>query len=199
MQASWFAYRAALGRFAGMRLKRCGFLLAKGRLTIEGASHISVGSLICGRNILLSAVTQYGESRFTPELILGENVRMTDDVRISCTNRVNIGDNVLLGSNILITDHDHGIYGGEGLHSHPDEPPGRRALTDCGTVTIEDNVHVGSYVTVTKNVRIGRGAVIAAHSAVSRDIPAYTIAAGIPAVPVKRFDPSLGRWERVQD
>jgi acetyltransferase-like isoleucine patch superfamily enzyme len=47
---------------------------------------------------------------------------------------------------------------------------------------------------VTKNVTIGRGSVIAAHSAVSRDIPAWTIAAGVPARPVKSFDASQGRW-----
>jgi acetyltransferase-like isoleucine patch superfamily enzyme len=193
----WFVYRAGWGQILRRRFRRCGTLLPKGKLRIEGAGHISIGSLFCGDNILLSAVTRYRGARFEPILTIGHNVRMTDDVRIQCTHRVSIGDNVLFGSNILVTDHDHGVYAGEAPHSQPDEPPERRSITSDGTILIEDNVHIGSYVTVTKNVTIGRGAVIAAHSAVSRNIPAYTLAAGTPARPVKRFNFSLSRWERI--
>jgi lipopolysaccharide O-acetyltransferase len=197
MRATWLAYRACWGKILGLRVHSCGFLLPRGRLTIEGGSHISIGSLTCGNNILLSAVVSYGKDRFRPKLTLGTDVRMTDDVRIQCTNQVLIGNHVLLGSNILITDHDHGIYGGVSIHSNPEEEPGKRRLTTDGFITIEDYVHIGSYVVVTKNVKIGRGSVIAAQSLVNCDIPQYTIAAGIPARPVKRFDPQSQRWERI--
>ena len=92
---------------------------------------------------------------------------------------------------LIMTD---GIYAGDGLHSHPDEPPSQRPLTASGTVILEDNVHVGEYVTILKNVRIGTGSIIGAHSNVTRDIPPYSIAAGNPARPLKRFCHATLRW-----
>ena len=177
------------------RFKVAGRVVLKGSFRFLGKSYIALGSLIAGERIWIEAVTRYGSQRFFPRLLLGRNLRMTDDVRIGCTHRVRIGDDVLLGSHILITDHDHGIYSGEAEpHSLPTEPPALRALTSTGRVVIEDRVHIGSYVTVCKNVRIGRGAVIGAHSVVTGDIPPYSIAAGIPARVISTWDSSEGRW-----
>lgn len=44
----------------------------------------------------------------------------------------------------------------------------------------------GANVTILKGVTIGRGAIIAAGAVVTRDIPAYSIAAGVPAKVIKR-------------
>ena len=48
-------------------------------------------------------------------------------------------------------------------------------------VTIGDNVWIGAKVMVTKGVTIGENAVIGANSVVTRDIPANSVAVGIPA------------------
>jgi acetyltransferase-like isoleucine patch superfamily enzyme len=50
-----------------------------------------------------------------------------------------------------------------------------------GGVTIEDNAWLGAGVKVLDGVTIGHDAVAGAGSVVNRDIPAFTIAAGIPA------------------
>jgi acetyltransferase-like isoleucine patch superfamily enzyme len=52
-------------------------------------------------------------------------------------------------------------------------------------VTIGNDVWLGSNVVVTAGVTIGDGAIIAAGAVVIKDIPPYTIAAGIPAKPIK--------------
>jgi len=54
-------------------------------------------------------------------------------------------------------------------------------------VIIGDNVWIGYGVSVFKGVTIGDNSVIAAHSVVTRDIPANCVAAGIPARPVKEI------------
>jgi acetyltransferase-like isoleucine patch superfamily enzyme len=48
-------------------------------------------------------------------------------------------------------------------------------------VIIEDDVWIGRGSTIVSGVRIGRGAVIGAGSVVTQDVPALSIAAGVPA------------------
>lgn len=56
------------------------------------------------------------------------------------------------------------------------------------TVIIEDNVWFGNRVTVTGNVTIGEGAIIAAGSLVCKDVPKYAIVGGNPAKELKYRD-----------
>lgn len=56
-------------------------------------------------------------------------------------------------------------------------------------VVIEEDVWCGANVTILKGVTIGRGCIIAAGAVVTHDIPAYSIAGGVPAKVIKnRFD-----------
>jgi acetyltransferase-like isoleucine patch superfamily enzyme len=50
---------------------------------------------------------------------------------------------------------------------------------------IEDDVWIGANVTVVDGVTIGRGSIIGAGAVVTTNIPAYSIAVGTPAKPIK--------------
>jgi acetyltransferase-like isoleucine patch superfamily enzyme len=50
-----------------------------------------------------------------------------------------------------------------------------------GPVVIEEDCWIGSHAVILKGVTIGAGAVVAAGAIVTKDIPPYTIAAGVPA------------------
>ncbi|MDX7797780.1 CatB-related O-acetyltransferase [Aeromonas caviae] len=54
-----------------------------------------------------------------------------------------------------------------------------------GDIIIEDDVWIGLNVTICSGVRIGQGAIIAAGSVVTRDIPKYSISGGVPAKHIK--------------
>lgn len=60
---------------------------------------------------------------------------------------------------------------------------------NLGSVTISDDVWIGTKATILRGVKIGRGAVIGAGAVVTKDIPPYAVAVGIPAKVLKyRFD-----------
>lgn len=50
---------------------------------------------------------------------------------------------------------------------------------------IGDDVWIGDRVTVLPGVHIGNGCIIAAGAVVTKDVPEYTVAAGVPARVVK--------------
>ena len=56
-----------------------------------------------------------------------------------------------------------------------------------GPVIIEENVWIGDKVTILPGVTVGQGAVIAANSVVSKDVPAFSVVGGIPAKVIKNI------------
>lgn len=54
-------------------------------------------------------------------------------------------------------------------------------------VTIGNRVWIGPNVTILPKVTIGRGAIIGANSVVTKNIPAYSIAVGVPAKCIKIY------------
>ena len=49
------------------------------------------------------------------------------------------------------------------------------------SATIEDDVLIGSAVTILPGVTIGKGAIVAAGAVVADDVPSYSIVGGVPA------------------
>ena len=81
--------------------------------------------------------------------------------------------------------------------SNPEVSPIVRQLTIDQKVIIEDNVWIGDNVVVLPGVTIGRGSIVAANAVVSKDIPAYSIAVGIPAKVIKRWNEHQNQWVKV--
>ena len=55
------------------------------------------------------------------------------------------------------------------------------------SVIIDDNVWIGEMTCILPGVSIGKGSIIGSNSVVTKDIPAYCMAAGNPAVVIKNF------------
>ena len=106
----------------------------------------------------------------------GYNIEVGDNfyANFNCTildvGKVIIGDNVMLAPNVAIYTAGHPI--------HPDS---RNSGYEYGIgITIGSNVWIGGNTVVNPGVTIGDNAVIGAGSVVTKDIPANTIAAGVP-------------------
>ena len=87
------------------------------------------------------------------------------------------------------TTYPFNVFGGAWSES---TPPHMEQLPHKGDTIIGNDVWIGQNVTVMPGVHIGDGAVIAANSVVTGDIPAYHIAGGNPCRIIrKRFDDAL--------
>lgn len=126
-------------------------------------------------------------------LFFGSNVQLNDYVHICAVKEVRIGNNVLMAGHVYISDNSHGIYKGYIHDSSPEIPPVNRSFL-VENVIIEDNVWLGEGVIVLPGVTIGKGCVIGAHAVVSQSIPPYTVAVGIPAKPIKKYDFVKKKW-----
>lgn len=131
----------------------------------------------------IEAVDKYGDQVFSPSIEIGTNVIFNTDVHIGCVDRVTIGNNVLFASRIYITDHHHGEPVAEALRMSP----AKRGLVSKGPVVIKDNVWVGEGVAIMPGVTIGENCIIATNAVVTKDIPANSVAAGIPAQVIKQI------------
>jgi lipopolysaccharide O-acetyltransferase len=132
------------------------------------------------------------------EIVLqfGSNIQMNDYVHITAMKSITIGNNVLLASKIYISDCSHGSYSGNENDSNPTTIPIDRKLF-AKPVVIEDNVWIGEFVSVLPGVTIGKGTIVGANSVVSRSLPEYVIAVGIPAIPIKKYNFQHSRWEKL--
>jgi acetyltransferase-like isoleucine patch superfamily enzyme len=125
----------------------------------------------------------------------GAVIEIGDDTGLSgCTvaaaSKISIGSRVLCGANTTISDTDsHSL---DFRDRHPEFFYGKQDATwmepvQTKPIQIEDDVFLGMNVIVLKGVTIGRGAIIGAGSVVTGDIPPYCLAAGQPAVVLRRL------------
>ena len=108
------------------------------------------------------------------KLSIGNGTYINPNSMIFARTEVKIGDNCAISWNCEIIDDDmHSIVvNGEKL---PSAKP----------ITIGNKVWIGAGVKILKGVTIGEGAIIAAGSIVSKDVPAHSVAAGVPAHIIK--------------
>ena len=88
---------------------------------------------------------------------------------------IEIGDDCLIGHQVVIATLNH------------DPTPDRRKSMISAPVRIGRNVWIGSHATILPGVTVGDDAIIAAGAVVTKDVPAGTIAAGVPAKTIKRI------------
>lgn len=162
-----------------------------------GLSHMRIGEdFHAGDALWLEAVLHYAGEAFTPELVVGQHARLSDNVHIGCLHRITIGAHLLCGSRVLISDHAHGRYDIQG--TDPAIPPAQRRLHSAGAVSIGQNVWLGDGVAVLAGAQIGDGCVVGANAVVTGTIPAGTIAVGAPARPIRRWDATQQGWVRLE-
>lgn len=91
--------------------------------------------------------------------------------QIRCMEKISIGNQCAIGRNVMIMDFDaHRITFSDGTNNKSTKP-----------ISIHDHVWIGANATILKGVTIGEGAIVGAGAVVTNDIPAHSIAIGVPA------------------
>lgn len=121
---------------------------------------------------------------------VGKNFFANYNCTMLDVGKIRIGDNVQIAPNVA-------IY----TAGHPVHPATRNTLYEYGIdVTIGDNVWIGGNVVICPGVTIGDNAVIGAGSVVTKDVPAWTIAAGNPCKVIRKItEDDREKYYRGQD
>lgn len=95
---------------------------------------------------------------------------MNTNSTINCFEYIELGNDVAIADNVTISDSDNHSINGQKV---------------TAPIIIKDHVWIGRNAIILKGVTIGEGAVVAAGAVVTKDVPAYTLVAGVPAKVIK--------------
>jgi len=142
-------------------------------------AHPDGGSIRLGRGVHLYRGTII-------EVGAGGSVTIGDDTHIqsSCNIKgflgsTHIGRNVQIAPHCVLSPYEHGF-------DDVESPIRAQPITTSGDIVLEDDAWLGASVMVLDGVTIGKGAVIGAGAVVTKDIPPYSVAVGVPARVVRQ-------------
>ena len=107
---------------------------------------------------------------------VGKNVFINFCCHFQDHGGVELGDGCQIGHNVVFATLNHGLA------------PEDRSNTYPAPIVLKKNVWVGSNSTILSGVTIGENAVVGAGSVVTKDIPANTVAGGVPARIIKHIE-----------
>lgn len=145
----------------------------RGRPVVENeGGRISIGARFCVWAYLARVQLYAGPGGV---LEIGDDTFINNGSVLSASRHISVGHRVNIAPGCTVIDNDfHGT-------DERDAPPA------CAPIVLEDDVWLGTGVTVLKGVRIGHGSVIAAGAVVTKDIPAGVLAGGVPARVLRRL------------
>ena len=148
------------------------------RVTLRGRPAISnEGTLTLGERVRLVSTVAQLELVTLPggHLEIGDNVFINYGSSLVASSHVKIGNDALIGTHVMVMDCD--------FHRVED----KSWDTEGQPIIVEERAWLGNRSIILKGVTIGREAVVAAGSVVTKDVPPRTVVAGVPAKVVRRF------------
>lgn len=164
--------------------------------TFKQHEHICFkGNVFIGENSKLLCWDRYSykgkKQQLYPYIEIGNNVHITRNLTIQCAGKIIIEDDVLIASDVFIINYNHGI--------NPLEPNYLDNKLDSKEVIIHKGVWIGNNAIILPGVEIGEKSIIGAGSVVTKSIPDYCIAAGNPAIVIKKFDFEANKWVKINE
>ena len=173
---------------------RYGFAVCKSRiykpLRICGASNIYIyANCFIMPLARLEAVRFYSGKQYDGKLIIKDGVNIGQGTHIIASSELIIEKNATLSSYVFISDCHHGY---EDIETNIMRQP-----LIVKPVHIGEGCLIGRGVAVLAGVSIGKHSVIGANSVVTKSVPDYCIATGIPAKVIKKYDFEQQKWVKV--
>ena len=158
--------------------------------TIFNERYIEIGEdTLIGPGVSLSAGMVPGQECITsPVVKIGDRCLIGKGSGIVGHFSITIGNDVWTGHHVYITDQNHG-------YENIDQPISQQSQPERAVV-IGDESWLGYGTVVLPGVTIGKHVVVGANSVVTKDIPDYSVAVGVPARVVRTFVEGSG-WVTV--
>lgn len=158
---------------------------------IHNPKDIFIGNNVMVRkNARIEMIREYANIKYYPKLQIGDGTNIEFNVHISCAHKIIIERNVLIAGYVTIADTDHS-YEDISLPIIFDK------LSSPEEVVIKEESFIGMGARIMPGVCIGKHCVIGANSVVTRSIPDYCVAVGIPAKVIKKYDFLLKKYINV--
>jgi len=138
----------------------------------------------------IQCMDTYAGETFSPRLDIGDNVHIGRFSHIINCGNMKIGNNVVIAERVYISDNLHGF---EDINM----PIMQQFLKQPGPVIIEDEAWIGNGACILPNVTIGKHSIIGSNAVVTKNIPPYSVAAGVPAKVIKTYNLKTETWEKV--
>ena len=156
-------------------------------LKIQGHTSIVVyDNAIISDQIWLAALPLTGVEA---KLVIGKNVHLGHFNHIYCTSNITIEQDVLTADKVYISDNAHSY---ENIY----QPIWRLPIKQLKDVVIGEGSWIGENVCII-GASVGKHCVIGANTVVTKDIPDYSIAVGVPARVIKKYNIEKQIWEVV--
>lgn len=125
-------------------------------------------------------------------IVIGDRCVINSFTHFGAMGRIVLGNDVGIASGVCIEDHHY-------LFEHATaERPLKKQPFRVADVVLEDGCMIGEHAVILAGVTVGANSWVGANAVVTRDVPAYSIVAGVPAQVVRQMDPSSGEWRRVR-
>lgn len=161
-----------------------------------GAQFVGAGCIEVGNRVSIQQGVRVDSKGKSNRIFLADWVHLDRGVDIRATGdncQIEIGEHtavnpytcihgpgsITIGKDCLIASHV-GIYANNHIFADPNRKIREQGLT-CRGIVIGDDCWLGTGVKVVDGVTIGQGSVIGAGAVVTKDIPPYSIAVGVPA------------------
>lgn len=164
----------------------------KGKCYITSGKVRNRGSIIFGNDVIIRPSTDIYTHVTTSKIVVGDKVEIGNHSTISAYNKIVIGDNVLTGPHVFISDHNH-------KYTDPNIPIRNQGvmIKNNACLQIDDGTWIGTNVAIVGSVHIGKNCVIGANSVVTKDIPDYSVAVGMPCRVIKHYDFDRKEWVKI--
>ncbi|WP_218781128.1 DapH/DapD/GlmU-related protein [Bacillus sp. EB106-08-02-XG196] len=136
------------------------------------ASNLIDKGIIIGNNTIIHSFTHI--KSFDGKIEIGHNCTINSFcLMYGCEKGIKIGNGVRIATGASMVANSH-------VFDNPDIYISEQGVTSKGII-IEDDVWIASGVRIIDGVTVGKGSVIGANAVVTKDIPPYSIAVGVPA------------------
>ena len=144
------------------------------------------------RGVRLEAVSVDPEN--PPEIIIGDDVRLEEDVYIVAAGKIHIYNNVCIGPRSALICATHPFFDVHDSVKIGDRVSGQNALIEIGDGSI---LGLGSIIHM--NVTLGKNVVVGSSSVVKSSFPDNSVIDGHPATLVLSYNEEENRWQRVRN